>query len=136
MRLNKVFFILSLLFGVQLWAAEHMENPQVKPAHKFAVDDSLKNRMDTVLQTMKTLSKGEEKAVGGKIKATVRDIFKSCKLAPDADAAIHPILAELLGAASQLEQGDSKEGLKKIRKALLNYGDYFDHPGWKNSLGE
>lgn len=135
MSLSKVFLILSLLFSAQLWATESVEKPQVKPVGKYVVDDSLKTRMDTVLQIMKTFSKDDSKGAGGKIKSTVRDIFKSCKLAPEADAAIHPILAELLGAAGQLEKGQDKEGLKMIRKALVNYGDRFDHPGWKDSLG-
>jgi hypothetical protein len=66
----------------------------------------------------------------------VQDIFKSCKLAPDADAAIHPILAEILEGAYMLKKGDEKNGHEKIHKALLKYGDSFEHPGWNHSHTE
>lgn len=111
-----------------------------KPAKKFAVDEALKQRMTVVIDTIENFaqnkthsSQKEHKAqfaeVGTKIETTVQDIFKSCKLTPDADAAIHPILASLLGGASLLKKGNGKVGLNKIHKALKQYEDFFDHSG-------
>ena len=110
-----------------------MDKTPAKPVKKFIADQSLKKRMDIILKTMTALNKKEYLAeIGEKIEFTVQDIFKNCKLAPDADAAIHPILAEILEGASQLKRGQGKEGHKKIHNALLKYEDYFDHAGWKH----
>ena len=79
---------------------EHKVEANVsKPAKKFATDESLRVRMTAVLNTMKAMHDSGAKVnlaeTGAQIEATVQDIFKKCKLEPEADAAIHPILAEL-----------------------------------------
>lgn len=111
-----------------------------KPARKFIADEALKVRMTRVLEIMKAMHEAESKPagdlnipeIGKKVDATVQDIFKNCKLAPDADAAIHPVLAELLKGAALLMQGDKKAGHEIIHNALLRYEDYFIHPGWNH----
>lgn len=133
-------------------ATQHSQMMAQKPTKKFSVDEDLKVRMGAVLNTMKALHAAEAKKTqkemksdqhknqyaeaGRKIETTVQDIFKTCKLAPDADAAIHPILAELLSGAALLKKGNAKEGHEKIHKALLTYEDYFAHPGWDHSRYE
>lgn len=75
-------------------------------------------------------------ATGSSVESVVHDIFKSCKLAPDADAAIHPILAQILDGAAMLKKGDEKNGHEKIHNALLKYEENFEHVGWKHSRSE
>lgn len=108
-----------------------------KPAKKFATDESLRVRMTAVLNTMKAMHDSGAKVnlaeTGAQIEATVQDIFKKCKLEPEADAAIHPILAELLKGADLFKKGREKEGNEIIHNALLRYEDFFDHPGWSHS---
>lgn len=108
-----------------------------KPAKKFATDDNLRARMAAVLNTMKAMHDAGAKVnlpeTGTKIEVTVQDIFKKCKLEPAADAAIHPILAELLKGADLLKKGKEKDGHEIIHNALLSYEDFFDHPGWNHS---
>ncbi len=110
--------------------------PVIKPAQKFATDDNLRMRMTAVLNTMKAMHDADAKVnlaeTGTKIEATVQDIFKKCKLEPAADAAIHPILAELLKGANLFKKGNEKEGHETIHNALLRYEDFFDHPGWNH----
>jgi hypothetical protein len=55
---------------------------------------------------------------------------------PDADAAIHPILAEILEGAHLLKNGIEKDGHERIHKALLKYGDNFEHSGWNHNHTE
>lgn len=116
---------------------EHAAAPVAKPAKKFATDDNLRVRMTTVLNTMKVMHDAGAKVnlpeTGAKIEATVQDIFKKCKLEPAADAAIHPILAELLKGADLFKKGNEKEGHEIIHNALLRYEDFFDHPGWRHT---
>ncbi|HNE18945.1 MAG TPA: hypothetical protein PKM44_11900 [Turneriella sp.] len=108
-----------------------------KPVKKFATDDNLRVRMTAILNTMKAMHDAGAKVnlakTAAKIEATVQDIFKKCKLEPAADAAIHPILAELLKGAELFKKGNEKEGHDTIHKALLRYEDFFDHPGWDHS---
>lgn len=116
---------------------EHVAAPVAKPAKKFATDDNLRVRMSAVLNTMKAMHDPGAKVnlaeTGAKIEATVQDIFKKCKLEPAADAAIHPILADLLKGADLFKKGNEKEGHEIIHNALLRYEDYFDHPGWSHT---
>ncbi len=135
----------AALFGCHKKSAGESEHhhhgetaaPVAKPAKKFATDDNLRVRMTAILNTMKAMH-GEGAKVnlsdtGTKIEATVQDIFKKCKLEPAADAAIHPILAELLKGAELFKKGNEKEGHEIIHNALLRYEDFFDHPGWNHS---
>ena len=73
------------------------------------------------------LAAGLEREVGG--------IVAACKLAPEADAMLHLVLADL-GAgieamAGKSKGGDPRRGAAKVLGALEDYGRYFDHPGWK-----
>jgi hypothetical protein len=45
-----------------------------------------------------------------KITETVNDIFKTCKLEPEADAAIHPSLGLILDGASEFKNGQFENG--------------------------
>jgi hypothetical protein len=61
-------------------------------------------------------------------------MVKNCKLAPDADAQLHLIIAEL-GAAADAMAGKEKaqspqKGALQLVHALETYGEFFDHPGW------
>ncbi|NUN06528.1 MAG: hypothetical protein HUU57_12285 [Bdellovibrio sp.] len=105
-------------------------NKQFKPT------DDLKVRMEKILNHMKELSKKKEdlksvKEYGNKLTDTVNDIFKTCKLEPDADAAIHPTLGLILEGAEDFKIGKYESGHKKIHKALLDYEKLFKHEGWK-----
>ena len=61
-------------------------------------------------------------------------IVANCKLAPDADAQLHLVIAEL-GAAADAMAGKSKalsrqKGALQLLHTLDAYGQFFDHPGW------
>lgn len=152
MRRILMLIILSYIFNSPSFAAEtshhsHGANSkatETKPSKKFIADHNLKERMNAILGTMEKLSKNgsatEKKKLvittGGSVESIVQDIFKSCKLAPDADAAIHPILAQILEGTVMLKKGDEKNGHEKIHNALLKYEEHFEHIGWKHSRSE
>lgn len=105
---------------------------QSPPAQKFQSDEDLQTRMASISSYFKTL-KADADALpaeaGEEIKTTVEDIFKTCKLEPEADAAIHPILADLLKGADLLKAGEKEEGHQVIHSALTSYTQFFDDPG-------
>lgn len=116
----------------------HNNKTQVsKPEKKFVTDETLRLHMAEVLSTMKSMHDSSAKVnlteTGAKIELTVHSIFKECKLEPEADAAIHPILADLLKGADLFKKNKEKEGHEIIHNALLQYEDFFDHPGWNHS---
>ncbi len=97
---------------------------------KFKTTNDLKIRMDKIVKITKEIAAlkvdpAKNRIVGEKIETTVNDIFKTCKLPPDADEAIHPILGSILEGADDLKQGKIKQGHEKIHHAILNYEKIF-----------
>ena len=109
---------------------EHSQEKQALPAVKFPVDATLKGYMDEILETMNHVEQSDQTPAetGEIIQINVQNIFKACKLEPEADAAIHPILASLLAGAKLLSQNQKEAGHEKVNQALLTYQQFFDHP--------
>ncbi len=85
------------------------------------------------------LAPDEYKALAEATQKEVANIVANCKLAPDADAALHGILAQI-GEGTDAMAGNSKQlkprdGAVKVVEALDRYGRTFDHPGWKRLHG-
>lgn len=58
-------------------------------------------------------------------------MFANCKLTPEPDAALHGILAPLLGAAQALQASPKNvKAVAEMREALSHYPEYFNDPGW------
>lgn len=82
-----------------------------------------------------SLSATEYEALADTIEAHVATIVAECKLAPEADANLHLIVADLLEGADAM-RGKSQTSAPSaggihVMRALDAYGRYFDHPGWK-----
>ncbi|PIK16431.1 hypothetical protein [Halobacteriovorax sp. JY17] len=106
-------------------------------AKKFIPTEDLKIRMEKILNLVKKNKKNKDnktevKKVGKAISLVISDIFKTCKLEPDADEAIHPVLAGILTGSSAFEKGDYKTGLSRIHESLLDYEKLFSHEEWKH----
>lgn len=66
------------------------------------------------------------------IDGAVSSIFANCKLAPDADAALHGILVPLLTGAKRLHDDPAdKDAIKAMRDAVAGYPRHFDDPQWQ-----
>lgn len=118
--------------------AEHVKKneKQIVPTKKFKPTVDLKVRMEKILGFMKELSEKKSdvkivKEYGVKLTDVVNDIFKTCKLEPEADQAIHPSLGLILEGAEDFKNGKYEIGHKKIHEALLDYEKLFKHEGWK-----
>lgn len=142
-------FIIALLitFTVSVASAEehkdHSKHSSAKSAKhntaakKFVPTEDLKVRMEKILALMKTLNDKKDKSKnlkdsGVKLENIVDDIFKTCKLAPEADEAVHPALALILDGADEFKKGKYDSGHKKIHEGLLDYEKSFSHKGWKH----
>lgn len=55
-----------------------------------------------------------------------------CKLAPEVDAQLHLVLAQLFeGIATMRQEGRGMTGVVKVLRGLKSYAETFEHPGWK-----
>ncbi|MGE5128326.1 MAG: hypothetical protein ACM3IK_01745 [Sphingomonadaceae bacterium] len=73
------------------------------------------------------------------IEAQLAYIVGNCKLAPDADAVLHAIIAQIgEGIAAMQADGGThgQQGVANVVVALNDYGEYFAHPGWQPVRGE
>ena len=65
------------------------------------------------------------------VEDAVTFMFSNCKLSAEPDAALHGILAPLLGAAQALQTNPKDmKAVADMREALAHYPHYFNDPGW------
>ena len=81
-----------------------------------------------------TLTLADYQALATTVDAQVATIVAECKHEPEANANLHPIVAELLAGAEAM-QGKSVSkpvaGALHTVQAVNRYGQYFDHPEWQ-----
>lgn len=142
----KTIIIVSLILVANVASAQshdhHQSHSKKSDNHleikkQFKPTDDLKVRMEKVLSLMMELKlkKDDVKSIkeyGDKLTHTVNDIFKTCKLDPEADEAIHPSLGLILDGAEEFKKGQYDSGHKKIHEALLDYEKLFKHEGWNH----
>lgn len=84
-----------------------------------------------------TLKAANYQTLAQRTNSQIAFMVKNCKLAPDADAQLHLIIAELGAAADAMagkDQAQSRQkGALQLVHALETYGEFFDHPGWNAS---
>lgn len=107
---------------------------------KWASDESLRQGMDSIRQAFrsrvpgfreKTLGAAQYEALADDVEAQLAFMFNNCDLPPDADAELHKLLAFIAGAASDLRSdGERRNGMISLHRALDAYPEFFDHPGW------
>jgi hypothetical protein len=142
-------FVLSFVLPAALLAAllpalaqEHAHHApppatQEAPAQRWATDAPLREGMAGIRTAVEALGHyemghmGPEQAaeLAGQIQAHVRDIIANCKLPPDADGALHLIIAPLMQHAAALQADPKKlEAITPMRQALADYARQFDDP--------
>lgn len=111
-----------------------------KPGQKWSTDAPLRKSMTAIRDVLQAnlhkahegkLATADYHAIAQKIDAEVAVIFKECKLAPDADAALHEILVPIMDASKAMHAGNDPKAFMKAVTAVNAYGKSFDHKGWK-----
>jgi len=140
------------LAGTAAWAAAEHSHGHGQDAHalelnagkKWATDDPLRQGMTKIRDAVGAklpavhrgkMSAAQYAALGGEIDAQIAHIVQNCKLDPKADEVLHVILADLIEGNEILQGKNAKQkrsaGVVKVVQSLEQYGNYFDHPGWK-----
>ena len=75
-------------------------------------------------------------ALATKLNGEVAYIVQNCKLEPKADAELHKVIGEVLAGAEAMQGKEAgverRDGAVRVAKALNTYGQFFNHPGWRN----
>lgn len=109
------------------------------PTRPWPTDAPLRDGMARI-EAAHRAALGGDPGRGGELAATIdasiASMIANCRLAPDADAALHPILGELGRAASALRGRPGDAGaLADVAAALQAYARQFDHPGFPATSG-
>ena len=140
----------SGVLGTTAWAAtaahDHGHAVAAKPlpsGQRWATDAPLREGMTTMRGALESrleaihgdkLGSDQYKALAQVTEKQIAHIVANCKLSPDADAALHGVIAKM-GEGAEAMSGKSKvkprEGAVLLAEALDEYGRLFDHPGWK-----
>ncbi len=113
--------------------------PVAAPAQRWASDAALREGMRRVQAALAELhhyelghgSPATAQEQAAQIEAAIRYLFAHCRLAPDADAALHRILLPLLTAAQRLQRDPAQhDAVAAMREAVAPYPQQFDDPGW------
>lgn len=119
----------------------HNAQPQV-PAQRWATDAPLRAGMRNLREATETLHHYEmghlddvqrDNAVA-KIDVAIQDMVAHCTLQPDADAALHGLLATFIAGANAARAGTfSKAELAPMQEALAQYPRMFDDHDWSEA---
>jgi hypothetical protein len=111
---------------------------------KWATDAPLRDGMTKVRALVEPridaahagkLTPAQYREIASGVEAQVASIVANCKLAPEADAMLHVVIAELGQGADTMAGKDPKakplQGFGRTVTALNEYARHFDHPGFK-----
>lgn len=132
-------------------AAEHAHHGHEAPAKlsldhgkKWSTDEPLRQGMDglrnAMARALPAVHAGQAtprqyRELAGAVRKQAAYIVANCRLAPEPDAMLHLVIAELLAGADAMEgkpQGASpNSGAVRVVQALDDYGKHFNHPGWQ-----
>lgn len=147
-RILLVLFMSSIpgLVGAHDHEHSHDAGPtgklELKQGAKWPTDAHLRQGMDGIRHAMHeknaALNSGafsveQAHTLSKKVNEQVAFMVQNCKMDSDADAVFHLVLADIIAGADALagqDMGKARQGAEKISHALVNYGVYFDHPGW------
>lgn len=109
------------------------------PAIRWASDAPLREGMRRVRSATEALSHAahghldaaQVQAIAAELESAVQDMIARCKLAPEPDAALHPLLARVLQASATLADGTfDAAALAELEAVLRRYPGLFEDGDW------
>lgn len=146
---HKNYGAIGLIFlSTLVYAEEYTHKPNEQRAEqtlnhgkKWGTDEALRQSMDNIHQVMtasqegikkENLSAQEYQRLAEVVDKNIADIVKNRKLTK----AFHVVVLADLTQSAQLMRTSTKiqaqrVGALGVQQSLLNYGKYFQHPGWR-----
>lgn len=114
------------------------------PAKRFATDAPLRDGMSRIHAALDALADYESGRMTQSmaiervdaIKSATDSIFANCKLAPEADVALHGMLVPLLNGIQAFQKDSTDTAtVAAMRQAVADYPRVFDDAGWTLKAG-
>jgi hypothetical protein len=109
------------------------------PSVRWQADEPLARGMKRIRAATQALSHGahghlgadQVRAIAAELDSAVQDMIAQCRLEPEPDAALHPLLARVLQASALLAAGtfDAK-AMEELETVLARYPVLFDDVAW------
>jgi hypothetical protein len=126
--------------GAHAPPAGHVSHDQASdPVVRWQADEPLARGMQRLRAATRALSHGahghldvaQVQAISRQLDAAVRDMFAQCRLEPEPDAALHPLLARVLQASARLAGGRfDPQALAELEAVLARYPQLFEDAAW------
>ena len=115
-------------------AAHHDAANVATPATPFASDETMRTAMAAIAKARtdwRADDTGTATTLADTIDASIRTMIANCRLAPDADAALHGVIGRLAqGAAALRKNPGDAAATATIDASLDDYVRLFDPPGF------
>lgn len=111
------------------------------PAVRWLADEPLARGMQRVRAATQALAHGahghldapQVRALAAELESAVQGMFAQCRLEPEPDAALHPLLARVLQASARLAEGSlDPQALADLEAVLARYPQLFDEAAWSS----
>jgi hypothetical protein len=112
--------------------------------HEWGADEPLRAEMDRIRGLVEPqlgaahagrLTPAQCRAQATRVKTEVGGIVANCRLEPQADAVLDVVIGEIGAGTDAMAGKDAQRrptlGLVQVTRAVNDYADHFDHPGFK-----
>jgi hypothetical protein len=108
---------------------------------KWQTDEALRRGMNEIRAAMtealtpiheNLFTPAQYDALAARTQAQIDDVVSNCKLPEAADQQLHIVLEQIIDGVAEMRAATGRDkGAAKIVQALGQYGDYFNHAGWR-----
>ncbi len=114
---------------------------QLNHGKKWQTDEALRRGMNDIRAAMaeavtpiheNVFTPAQYDALATRTQAQIDYVVGNCKLPEEADKQLHIVLEQIIDGVTEMKAGTERDqGAAKIVRALTQYGDYFNHTGWR-----
>ncbi len=108
---------------------------------KWQTDDALRRGMSEIRAAIaealmpiheNVFTPAQYDALAARTQAQIDYVVSNCKLPEQADQQLHLVLEQIIDGVAEMKATTGRDqGAAKIVHALAQYGDYFNHAGWR-----
>lgn len=114
---------------------------QLNNGKKWQTDEALRRGMSEIRAAMaealtpiheNVFTPAQYDSLAARTQAQIDYVVSNCKLPEAADQQLHIVLEQLIDGVAEMKAATGRDhGAAKIVRALAQYGDYFNHAGWR-----
>ncbi len=146
--LAPIVIALGLALGAPAFAAEpHAHEAagaiqlRLDNGKKWPTDDVLRSGMGEIRAAMaeslpsihqNLFTPQQYDGLADRIQTQIDYVVGNCKLPEEADQQLHLVIEQVIDGVAEMKDTTGRDqGAVKIVRALAQYGEYFDHAGWR-----